>query len=42
MGICYPSSGDHNAGDRIHTDRTTCKIEEPQQKYSLGAVGNRY
>ena len=28
MGSCY--SGDHIAKDHIHTDITTCNIEEPQ------------
>ena len=39
MGSCY--SGDHIAGDHIHTGITTCNIEEPQQKYRLGTVSNR-
>ena len=30
----------HIAEDHIHTDKT-CNIEEPQQKYRLGTVGNR-
>ena len=30
MGSCY--SGDHIAGDHIHTD-ITCSNEEPQQKF---------
>ena len=34
MGICY--SGDHIAGDYIHTDITACNMEGPQQKYRLG------
>ena len=34
-------SGDHIAGDRIHKDITTYKIEEPQQKFRLGTVSNR-
>ena len=33
--------GDHIAGDLIQTDKTTCDIEEPQQKYRLGTVNNR-
>ena len=36
MGSCY--SGDHIAGDYIHTDITACNIEEPQQNYSLRTV----
>ena len=36
MGSCY--SGDGIAEDYIHTDITTCNIEEPQQKYYLGTV----
>ena len=39
MSSCY--SGDHIAKDHIHTDITTCNIEEPQQKYRLGTVSNR-
>ena len=34
-------SGDHTAEDHTHTDITTCKIEESQQKYRLGKVCNR-
>ena len=39
MGDCY--SVDHSAEDHIHTDikRST---EEPQQKYRLGTVSNRF
>ena len=39
MSSCH--SGDHIAGDRIHTDIATCNIEEPQQKYRTGTVNNR-
>ena len=39
MGSCY--SGDHIAGDHIHTDITTFNTEEPKQKYCLGMVSNR-
>ena len=28
-------TGDHTAGDNIHTDKTTCSTEEPQQTYRL-------
>ena len=38
-GSCY--SGDHTAEDHIHTDITTCNIEEPQQKNPIGTVSNR-
>ena len=38
MGSCH--SGDHIAEDHIHTDITTCNIEEPQQKYCLRMVRN--
>ena len=38
MGSCY--SGDHIAGDQIHTDITSCNIEEPQQKCHLETVSN--
>ena len=38
MGSCY--SGD-TAEDHIHTDITTCNIEEPQQKYRIGMVSKR-
>ena len=37
---CY--SGDCFAGDHIHTDITTCNIEEPQQKNRLGTVNYRF
>ena len=37
MGSCY--SGDGIAEDYIHTDITTCNIEEPKRKYYLGTVG---
>ena len=33
MGSCY--SGDQIAGDHMHTDITTCNIDEPQHKYRL-------
>ena len=36
MGSC--DSGDDIPEDHIHTDITTCNIEEPQQKYRLGTV----
>ena len=39
MGNCY--SMDHIAEDHIHTDMT-CNIEEPQQKYRLGAVSKSH
>ena len=39
MGSCY--SGEHIAGDHIHTDRPAFNTEEPQQKYSLGTVNKR-
>ena len=39
MDSCY--SGDHIAGDHIHTDMITSYTEEPQQKYRLGPVSNR-
>ena len=39
MGNCY--SVDHIAEDYIHTD-ITCSIEEPQQKYRLVTVDNRF
>ena len=38
MGSC--SSGDHIAGDHIHTDITRCNIKEPQQKDHLGTVSS--
>ena len=38
-GNCY--STDHFAEDHIHTD-IICHIEEPQQKYRLGTVRNRF
>ena len=28
-------SGDHIAGDRMHTDITTCNVEEPQRRATL-------
>ena len=28
-------TGDHAAGDNMHTDITTCNNEEPQKKYRL-------
>ena len=34
MSSCY--SGDHIAGDHIHTGVTICNTEELQQKYCLG------
>ena len=34
IALCGP------AEDHIHTDITTCNIEEPQQKYCLGMVRN--
>ena len=37
---CY-NLGDHIAEDYIHTDKTTCNYEEPQQKYRLGTVSYR-
>ena len=40
MGSCY--SGDHIAEGHTHTDITTCNIEEPQKKYRLGTVSNRF
>ena len=36
---CY--TGDHTAGDRIHTDITTCSTEESQKKYRIGIVSYR-
>ena len=33
MDRCY--SGDNIAENHLHTDITTCNIEEPQQKYRL-------
>ena len=36
MHSCY--LGDHIAGGPIHTDITTCNIEESQQTYRLGTV----
>ena len=30
-----PYSGGYIVGGHIHTDRTTCNIEDPQQKYRL-------
>ena len=36
MGNCY--SGDNIAEAHIHTDITTCTIEEPQRKYRLGTI----
>ena len=39
MGSCF--SSDHIAEDHIHTDITTCNIEEPQQKYRIGTVSNK-
>ena len=39
MGRCY--IGDHTAVDHIHTDMTTCNIEEPQLMYRLGTVSKR-
>ena len=38
MGNSY--SGDRIAEDNIHTDTTTCNIDEPNWKYRLGAVSN--
>ena len=38
MDNCY--STNHITEDHIHRD-ITCNIEEPQQKYRLGTVGNR-
>ena len=40
MGSCY--SGDHIAEDGIHTDITTFCIEEPQHKYRLRTVTDRF
>ena len=37
MGSCY--SGDHIAGDYLHSDIAACNIEEPQKKYRLGLNG---
>ena len=34
-------SGDHIAGDNIHTDMIKCNTEEPQLKCRLGTVSNR-
>ena len=39
MDSCY--SGDHIAGDFMHTNITTCNIEEPQKKCRLGMVSNK-
>ena len=39
MSNCY--SADHIAEDHIHKD-ITCNIDEPQQKYRLGTVSNRF
>ena len=39
MDRCY--SGDHIAGDHIHTDITMCNIEK-QEKCHLGTVSNNY
>ena len=39
MDSCY--SGDHIAKGHIQTG-TTCNIEEPQQKYRLETVSNRF
>ena len=39
MGSSY--SGDRIAGYHIHTDITTCNIEEPRQKYRIGPISNR-
>ena len=36
MGSC--NAGDPIAEDSIHTDITTCNIEEAQQKYRLRTV----
>ena len=33
---------DNTARDHIHTDKTTCNIEELQQKYLFGMVSNRF
>ena len=39
MGSC--KSGDRVAEDHIHTEITTCNIEESQQKFRLRTVSNR-
>ena len=39
MGDCY--STDHIAKDHMPTDKL-CSTEEPQQKYRLGTVSNRF
>ena len=33
-------SGEHIAGDNIHTDVASYNMEEPQQKYRLGMTSN--
>ena len=39
MSCCQ--TGDHIAKDHIHTDTTTCKTKEPQQKYRCGTDSKR-
>ena len=40
MGSCY--LGDHIAGNHIYSDKSTCNIEEPQQKCRHGTVSYRF